>query len=112
MIDSRRPGLTTRHCRAQRDAQHPWGRRGGAVACAACQKMSGGEAVSFWALGPVHASVISLVVSGGCLLPWALNRVISPVLFLGTVVSSSPLLLMTRRVVSPGSMVTTCPACG
>ena len=48
----------------------------------------------------------------GCLVPWALNRLISAVLFLGAVVSSSPLLSMTRKVVSPSSMVTTCLACG
>jgi hypothetical protein len=34
-------------CRAQRDAQHPGGRRGGPVPCAARQEMSGGEAASF-----------------------------------------------------------------
>jgi len=35
-------------CRAQRDAEHPWGRRGGPVACAARRVMSGGEAASCW----------------------------------------------------------------
>jgi hypothetical protein len=39
-----------------------------------------------------------------------LNRVISPVPFRGTVVSSPPLWSMTRRVVSPSSMVTILPA--
>jgi hypothetical protein len=36
----------------------------------------------------------------GCLLPWALNRLISPALFLGTVVSSSPLVSMMLRGVA------------
>ena len=37
-------------CRAQRDAEHPWGRRGGPVACAARPAVSGGEAASFHVL--------------------------------------------------------------
>jgi hypothetical protein len=41
-----------------------------------------------------------------------LNRLISPVLFLGTVVSSSPSGSVTRSVVSPSLTVTTCPAWG
>jgi hypothetical protein len=41
-----------------------------------------------------------------------LNRLISPVLFLGTVASSSPFASMTRSVVSPSSMLTMRPACG
>jgi transposase len=40
--------------RRRPDAEHPWGRRGGPVPCAARQKMSGGEAASFCALGPAQ----------------------------------------------------------
>jgi hypothetical protein len=41
-------------CRAQRDAEHPWGRRGGPVACAVRPEGSGGEAASFYARGPAQ----------------------------------------------------------
>lgn len=41
-------------CRAQRDAEHPWGRRGGPVACAARPEVSGGAAASFCAVGPAQ----------------------------------------------------------
>ncbi len=77
-------------CRAQRDAEHPWGRRGGPVACAARLKMSGGEAASFWALGPCACERYFRPGQRERVLPWALNRLISPVLFLGTVMSGSP----------------------
>jgi hypothetical protein len=41
-------------CRAQRDAEHPWGRRGGPVACAARPGLGGGAAASFCALSPAQ----------------------------------------------------------
>jgi hypothetical protein len=75
--------------------------------------MNGGEAASFWGLlTPVQASVNSADSQWECLVPWALNRLIPPVLLLGTVVRSSPLPSMTRSAVSPSSMVTMRPACG
>ena len=45
----------------------------------------------------------------GCRVPWALKRLISQVLFLGTVVISSPWSSMIRRLVLPSSMVTILP---
>jgi hypothetical protein len=72
--------------------------------------VSGGEAAFFWGCWPrVQASVNSADSLRECLVPWALNRLISPALFLGTVVRSSLLQSMTRSVVAPSSMVTTLP---
>ena len=52
-------------CRAQRDAQHPWGRRGGPVACAARQEMSGGEAASFSVLLGPRSGLARVITSPG-----------------------------------------------
>src|SRR5216683_1162792 len=57
-------------CRAQRDAQHPWGRRGGPVACAARLRDERRRSrLLLGLLAPVQASVNSADSQWECLVP-------------------------------------------